>query len=256
MTNPQQPELGRSGKGATSEGSAKARAERLPVTAGESLGPVPEDNLPGHHPEQEQDKPTGPPPVPPLADDGDGNGRGGRRRRTRAKAATATGTGRQGAGTATATAERGDAADGADSAEAPARAAAGEGVKVRFAFAFDPLVAPAAAVFGATPFSAWVDVDATHVTVRFGPWSLRTALENVVGAERTGPYSWWKVAGPPHLSLADRGVTFATSTKGGVCVRFREPVAAAVPFGLLRHPSMTVTVDDPDALVEALTVDR
>ncbi len=26
-------------------------------------GPVPEDNQPGHHPEVEQDKPTGPPPV-------------------------------------------------------------------------------------------------------------------------------------------------------------------------------------------------
>jgi hypothetical protein len=227
MTNPQQPELGRSGKGATSEGSAKAKVSGPPATT-ESFGPVPEDNLPGHHPEQEQDKPTGPPPIPPLddsSDDGGGNG-------TRAA---------------------GDGRGGDDEPAAPAQPSSGDRVRVRFPFAFDPLVAPAAAMFGATPLSAWVDVDGDTLTIRFGLWSLRTSLRNVAGAERTGPYSWWKVAGPPHLSFADRGVTFATSTRGGVCIRFERPVAAALPFGLLRHPSATVTVDDPDALVEALT---
>ncbi len=42
MAKPQQTELARSGLGATAD----------------TLAPVPEDNLPGHHPEHEQDKPV------------------------------------------------------------------------------------------------------------------------------------------------------------------------------------------------------
>ncbi len=59
MSKPQQPELHRSGKGATDPASAKAAAEvGGNPGAGGAVGPVPEDNLPGHHPEQEQDKPV------------------------------------------------------------------------------------------------------------------------------------------------------------------------------------------------------
>ena len=59
MSKPQQPELHRSGKGATDPASAKANAEVTgrPGAVG-AAGPVPEDNQPGHHPEQEQDKPV------------------------------------------------------------------------------------------------------------------------------------------------------------------------------------------------------
>ncbi len=62
MSKPQQPELHRSGKGATDPASAKANPEVAgnPGVKGAS-GPIPEDNLPGHHPEKEQDKPEGPP---------------------------------------------------------------------------------------------------------------------------------------------------------------------------------------------------
>ena len=59
MSKPQQPELHRSGKGATDPASAKAAAEvGGNPGAGGAAGPVPEDNLPRHHPEQEQDKPV------------------------------------------------------------------------------------------------------------------------------------------------------------------------------------------------------
>lgn len=58
MTNPQQPELRRSGRGATDEDSAKSKASsNLPPDDGD-VAPVPPDNQPGHHPDQEQDKPT------------------------------------------------------------------------------------------------------------------------------------------------------------------------------------------------------
>ncbi len=63
MSKPQQPELHRSGLGATDPASAKAAAEvgGAGRTSG-ATGPVPEDNVPGHHPAHEQDKPEGPPP--------------------------------------------------------------------------------------------------------------------------------------------------------------------------------------------------
>lgn len=59
MSNPQQPELGRSRRTPTQDPDAAAtviEAQRPPQTTGPA-GPVPEDNQPGHHPPQEQDKP-------------------------------------------------------------------------------------------------------------------------------------------------------------------------------------------------------
>jgi hypothetical protein len=78
-----------------------------------------------------------------------------------------------------------------------------------------------------------------------------TPLANVEDAEVTGPYLPFKVIGP-HISLADRGVTFGTTWRRGVCVRFREPVPAALPGGLLPHPGATVTVADADRLAAVL----
>lgn len=60
MVKPQQPELRRSDRGATSDDATKERltAPSIPGVDGAG-GPVPEANLPGHHPPQEQDKPSG-----------------------------------------------------------------------------------------------------------------------------------------------------------------------------------------------------
>jgi hypothetical protein len=125
-------------------------------------------------------------------------------------------------------------------------------VTERFEFLFEPKVAVAAAAFGVTRRTARVEVDDLHLTVRFGPWRLLTALTNIESAEITGPYAWWKVAGPPHLSFADRGVTFATTTERGLCLGFRRPVPALLPFGALRHPGATLTVAEPERLLAAL----
>lgn len=151
---------------------------------------TPEENLPGHHPEEEQDKPKRPPKLPE--------------------------------------------------------------VDHRFGFRFDRRLELASRAFGVTPDNAHVHVRGEDLDIRFGPWVLRTSLDNVTGAEKTGPYQWWKVAGPPHLSFADRGITFATNTTEGVCIRFREPVPAAFPHALVKHPAATVTVDDADDLVVLL----
>ncbi|SRR5579885_558745 len=191
MSNPQQPELARSRRGASTADSVKARPHDQAPRGDGGLGPVPEDNVPGHHPDHEPDKPRRRPHVPP--------------------------------------------------------------VHHRFEFDFDPKLASAARVFGVREHNAYVDVDGDRLTIRFGRWLLRTHVSNVADATITGPFRWWKVIGPPHLSFADRGITFATNTERGVCIEFREPVTAMLPNGLLRHPGATVTVHDADDLVELLT---
>jgi hypothetical protein len=122
----------------------------------------------------------------------------------------------------------------------------------RFGFRFEPLMLPAAAAVGVTPWTAWVEVDPDELAARFGPWHVRTPRSNVVSVERTGPYRFLKVAGPAHLSLSDRGLTMATNRTAGVCIRFDEPVTGLDPLGKVRHPALTVTVDDPDELIRLL----
>jgi hypothetical protein len=194
-------------------------------TPAEPTGPIPEDNLPGHHPEHEQDKPEGPPPTPGV-------------RKPKAK--------KKGAGPTRVPRREPDP----DDADAVPPAAIGTR---RFGFAFERRVAPFAFAFGVTPLTAHAEVDGRELRVRFGPWSARTPLENIMSATITGPYSLPKVAGPAHFSFTDGGATFATSTKRGVCLQFREPIPALVPLGLLRHSGLTLTVDDPEAFVAAVT---
>ncbi len=123
----------------------------------------------------------------------------------------------------------------------------------RFAFHFHPLYRVLGLPFGVTPGTSLVEVVDDHLVVRFGPWYLRTPVTNVVGCEHSGPYSVWKTAGPARLSLADRGVTFATNRDAGLCIRFAEPVAAIDPFGRIRHPGITVTVEHLDDLQRRLS---
>src|SRR5919112_1040401 len=122
-------------------------------------------------------------------------------------------------------------------------------MSTRFPFAFEGRVRPFSLAFGVTPRTAWVEIDDQDLTVRFGLWKLVTPRRNIVDGEVTGPYSFSKVAGPAHLSFADRGVTFATTTQRGVCFRLQEPVPAIAPFGRLPHPGVTVTVADPEGLL-------
>ena len=169
------------------------------------LGPIPEANLPGHHPEVEQDKPTGPPPRP---------------RRT----------GR--------------------TLGAPSLAAVPE----HYAFRFEPTMLALSAPFGVLPPTTDVEVG-DHVLIRFGPWRMRFPRSDVSGVEETTDYDLLRVAGPPHLSLKDRGITFATNRERGLCIQLERPHRGIEPFGLLRHPAVTVTVEAIDALAEHLLRD-
>ena len=115
-------------------------------------------------------------------------------------------------------------------------------------FAFDPTYRLPALLFGVTPRTASVEVGPQDLTVRYGPWRLRTPLDNVAGCQVTDGYSFVKTAGPPHLSFADKGVSFTTSGGPGLCVAFHEPVPAIDFVGRIRHPAATLTVEDPAAL--------
>jgi len=125
----------------------------------------------------------------------------------------------------------------------------------RFRFAFRHLLATPLLLIGVNPRSSFVEVGRGHLLVRFGPWSLETPLANIRDVQVTGPYCALKAIGV-RLSFADRGVTFGTTTAAGVCISFRRSVPAALPFGLLRHPSLTVTVQDPARLAAALSATR
>jgi len=106
-------------------------------------------------------------------------------------------------------------------------------------------------VIGVRRGAAQVDLtDDGRLVATFGRLSVETRLDNVGSYLLTGPYRWWKAIGP-RGSLADRGFTFGTSTHGGVCVCFVEPVPSGYVLGG-RMESLTVTVDDPDRLARAL----
>jgi hypothetical protein len=206
MSTPQQPELARSLRSPATPDHVKGRitADSLP-DEGAGGGPIPEDNLPGHHPPVEQDKPTGPP-----------NPKARPAKQPKAKTKTE------------------------DRPAGPRQ----------FDFEFDPRLL--SFLFGVTPGKARVQVRDDGLVAQFGLVRLQTPLGNVAGAEITGPYSWAKVVGPPRLSMVDRGLTFATNARRGVCIRFKQPVSVG-PLGWLRHPALTVTVADPEGLAEALT---
>jgi len=123
-------------------------------------------------------------------------------------------------------------------------------------FAFDWAYRLPGLFFGVTPATSRVEVGAGELRVRYGPWRLRTPLDNVAGCQVTDGYSWLKTAGPARLSLADRGVSFVTCHGPGLCVTFNESVAAIDWVGRIRHPAATMTVEDPERLRAELEARR
>jgi hypothetical protein len=122
----------------------------------------------------------------------------------------------------------------------------------RFTLRFADAYRHPARLFGITPQTAWVDVEADTLRARFGPWRVTTPLANISAVAVTGPYAFLKTAGPARLAITDRGLTFATNGERGVLISFHSPVRGLDPLGLLRHPELTVTVADVEGLAQRL----
>lgn len=136
--------------------------------------------------------------------------------------------------------------------DARGTATAGEVTSIeQFEFEFDPRFRPMLAAIGVTPGTAHVTLTPDRLVARFGPWTFDTPVGNVREVCRTGPYRWFTAIGP-RGSFVDRGLTFGTTTKAGVCVLVREPVPGLTPLHSLRHPGITLTLAEPDRFVTAL----
>ncbi len=122
---------------------------------------------------------------------------------------------------------------------------------MRFNFSFEKKYLPVLAAVGVTPKTAWVDLTDDELDARFGLWRARTPTFNIVATETSGPYQAIKAIGG-RASFADGGATFGTTTAGGVCVKFAEPIKILDPTGLLLHPGLTLTVADRDGFADAV----
>ena len=138
-------------------------------------------------------------------------------------------------------------------ADEPRTSDAGPAIE-EFSFRFDLVHRLTSAPFLVSPGTASVVVDRDRgaLVAQFGPWRVETELVNIARVTSTGPYHPVKTIGPARLSLADRGLTFATNDREGLCIQFHEPVRGLDPAGLVRHPALTVTVDDVAGLRAAL----
>ena len=126
----------------------------------------------------------------------------------------------------------------------------------RFEFRFASAYRLAARPFGITPERAWVQIDEEHLLANYGPWRLRTPLANISRVTVTGPYRFYRTAGPARLGITDGGLTFASNADRGVLLSFRERVPAIDPLRLFHHPELTVTVADVRGLLSALGRNR
>lgn len=122
----------------------------------------------------------------------------------------------------------------------------------RYNFDFDPRYARVARRLGITPATAWVEVGDDLLRARYGHARLCTELANVRAVAITGPYRFFKTAGPARLGVTDLGLTFASNGRRGVLISFHRRVPGIEPLGLLRHGELTVTVEDPEALAARL----
>jgi len=92
--------------------------------------------------------------------------------------------------------------------------------------------------------------DEGFLVATFGFLKVVTPLSNVVEAHQTRDYRWWTAVGA-RRSFADDGLTFGTNSRSGVCIHFDQKVPS--PLRRRGHSALTVTVADPDGLINALS---
>jgi hypothetical protein len=126
-----------------------------------------------------------------------------------------------------------------------------DGVGVmRFEFDWDPAYRRILRVIGVRPGTSWVEVG-DELVVRYGPWHARTPIANITRVCVTGPYVPLRGVGP-HLSLKDRGITFGTNARRGICALFRDPITGIDRVGVIKHPGLTLTLADIEGFAAAV----
>jgi len=118
-----------------------------------------------------------------------------------------------------------------------------------FSFDFQPRYRYLLRALGVHPGNSSVTITDDEFYAKFGRWKVKTPISNITGFELSGDYQWYKAIGI-RGSFVDHGLTFGSTTKQGLCVKF----AAKIPTLIVgpRHPGLTVTVTDVDGLAAAL----
>jgi len=120
-----------------------------------------------------------------------------------------------------------------------------------YRYEVDAKFIPILLLFGLRSHTQGVTVDEDGgFSAAFGWLHLSTPLSNIDGAHITKDYRWWTAVGA-RTSWVDDGLSFGTNTNAGVCVHFKEKVPSL--FSRKGHSALTVTVEDLDGLVDALT---
>lgn len=114
-----------------------------------------------------------------------------------------------------------------------------------FPYRFDRWVPPVLRPLGVAPGRDGVHLDDRRIVATFGRFRVEVPIENIAAAGTTGPYRWFRAIGP-RGSLADHGLTFGTTTRGGTLIEFVEPIRRVI--GPWDHPNLTVTVAEPESL--------
>ncbi len=116
-------------------------------------------------------------------------------------------------------------------------------------FDFDRRYERLLGVLGVRPDNSRVELHDDRIAVHFGRWSLATPWSNVKGTQITRDYQAIKAIGA-RGSFKDNGVTFGSNTNAGLCLCFHKPVPSLLgPLGdLMKHPGMTITVEDCEGL--------
>jgi hypothetical protein len=118
----------------------------------------------------------------------------------------------------------------------------------RFPTRLDPRARGFLRLFGVHgPEDAWVDLDDTTLTARFGRFDVSTPVSAIVGWRIEGPWNPITALGV-RRSVRHGDITFGGSSRGGLRLDLREAVRVG-PF----HPTtLYVTPEDVDGLGAAL----
>jgi hypothetical protein len=119
----------------------------------------------------------------------------------------------------------------------------------RFAYRLGARSRPVLRLFGVGgPEDAWVDLDETTLTAKFGWASATTPVANIAGWRIEGPWRWITAIGI-RRSIRHSDLTFGGSPHGGVRLDFTAPITVV----RLSTPALYLTVDDLDGLAAALS---